>query len=247
MTNIIVGDSIKSIGIYTFDETAWLNNQPNGLIYIGNWFYKYKYIGELKPGFQANLRADTIGIAGGAFEPVKIVLTEVSLPNGLKYIGKYAFQGCCFLENITLPETILSIGEGAFENSVIKEAILPKNLKYLGGYVFMNCNYLLNVTIPKGVTKINPRSFAFCAQLKEVNIYSRLESIETGVFLLCQQLESIIFYSNTVPKITPTTFIFQEDIAPENFKIYVPEINVEKFKSAGGWSVFIQNIFPWSV
>lgn len=231
------GNSLKSIGGSAFDDTLWLYNQPDGMVYFGNWLYKYKHTGEFESSFTANVKADTIGIADNAFYCVP--LTAISLPNGLKYIGKESFKQCYILLNITFPETIISIGEYAFMASGISEAILPNGIQYVGDYAFMYCSGLLNVTIPESLTEFNSYLFADCINLKDIKIYSQLKNINNYVFYECGLLESITFYTNAVPKIALNTFLS----ASTTFNIYVPEDNVDTFKSAEGWNVFSSNVY----
>ena len=42
LTSIEIPNSVTSIGVQAFDNTAWYNNQPNGLVYAGKVAYKYK-------------------------------------------------------------------------------------------------------------------------------------------------------------------------------------------------------------
>ena len=44
LSNITIPDSVTNIRGYAFDDTAWFNNQPDGLIYAGKVAYKYKGI-----------------------------------------------------------------------------------------------------------------------------------------------------------------------------------------------------------
>ena len=58
------------------------------------------------------------------------------LPSGLKEIGDYAFYKSGIRNNIVLPDTITSIGEGAFMSCQFSTLKLPENLSYLGAYAF---------------------------------------------------------------------------------------------------------------
>ena len=42
LTSISIPNSVTSIGYKAFSETPWLNNQPDGCIYINNLLYTYK-------------------------------------------------------------------------------------------------------------------------------------------------------------------------------------------------------------
>ena len=48
LTDITIPDSVTTIGGYALDDTAWYDNQPDGLVYAGKVAYKYK--GEMPEG-----------------------------------------------------------------------------------------------------------------------------------------------------------------------------------------------------
>ncbi|MBQ2263830.1 MAG: leucine-rich repeat domain-containing protein [Oscillospiraceae bacterium] len=65
------------------------------------------------------------------------VLTEITLPDGLKSIGDMAFYGCESLAGITLPEGLDTIGSNAFTGcSSITEFHIPASVTEIGAYAF---------------------------------------------------------------------------------------------------------------
>ena len=86
---------------------------------------------------------------------------SIVLPEGVKEIGKYAFQECKKMTYVSLPTTLQKIGSGAFESCVLLEkAELPENLTEIGANVFYNCNLLADVRIPEQVTYIGENAFS---------------------------------------------------------------------------------------
>ena len=86
---------------------------------------------------------------------------SIVLPEGVKEIGKYAFQECKKMTYVSLPTTLQKIGSGAFESCVLLEkAELPENLTEIGANVFYNCNLLADVRIPELVTYIGENAFS---------------------------------------------------------------------------------------
>ncbi|MFA7065143.1 MAG: leucine-rich repeat domain-containing protein, partial [Bacilli bacterium] len=73
-------------------------------------------------------------------------LTKIDLPDSVKYIGKYAFQNCTNLEEINLNK-VISIEEGAFDNSGLKNIVLT-NVIEMKSNVFKNSIQLETVSIP---------------------------------------------------------------------------------------------------
>ena len=65
---------------------------------------------------------------------------KYSIREGVKVVGNDAFQGCGFLTNIDLPESLTSIGRNAF----------------------WGCDSLTSIIIPNGVTSIGDHAFSKC-------------------------------------------------------------------------------------
>ena len=95
LTSVTIPDSVTSIGSSAFYNTAWYNNQPNGLVYAGKVAYKYKgtcpATVEIKDG--------TLGIAGYAFSNCT-GLTSVTIPDNVTSIGSNALYNCTGLKTI---------------------------------------------------------------------------------------------------------------------------------------------------
>ena len=70
--------------------------------------------------------------------------------------------------SITIPETIVKIGEWSFSGNFITKFVIPKKVTEIGTGAFMD-NRLTHITIPKSVKKIGYR--AFCQNpLKSITI-----------------------------------------------------------------------------
>ncbi len=111
LSQVVIPDSVKQIGHEAFTNTAWLESQPEGVVYAGKIAYAYK-------GVRDSLTAVDIpegicGIADQAFKGCKS-LAEVEISSTVQYIGKEAFGNCHSLEDICIPASVTEIGERAF-------------------------------------------------------------------------------------------------------------------------------------
>ncbi|MBO4501242.1 MAG: leucine-rich repeat domain-containing protein, partial [Clostridia bacterium] len=84
-------------------------------------------------GFE--IRYGTKYISGGAFNNCKWY-TSISIPDTVVSIGDSAFYGCASLESITVPEGVETIGVAAFQSTALQRVYLPSTLKKLGANAF---------------------------------------------------------------------------------------------------------------
>ena len=76
----------------------------------------------------------------------------ITIPKGVKKIGKSAFEGCSSLTSITIPNSVTKIGEGAFslcssQTFIYCKATTPPKLEG-GGIIYTNAS-VLKIYIPK--------------------------------------------------------------------------------------------------
>ena len=201
LTSVTIGIKVTSIGKSAFDNTAWYNNQPDGLVYAGKVAYKYK--GTMPNNTSIVLKEGTLGIAGSAFSGCT-GLTSITIPDSVTSIGSSAFSGCTGLTSVTIPDSVTSIGSSAFYNTawynnqpdglvyVGKVAYnykgeMPSNTSIvlkegtlgIGDSAFFGCKGLTSITIPDSVMSIGEYAFYSCYRLIEVYNKSAL-SITAG-------------------------------------------------------------------
>lgn len=77
-------------------------------------------------------------------------------------IDNNAFHGCEEITQITIPNSLKTIGEQAFEHCVkLNKITLGKGVKTIGDYAFINCKEVKSITIPKNVTAIGDKAFGY--------------------------------------------------------------------------------------
>jgi len=119
-------------------------------------------------------------------------METIFLPEGLRSIGRYAFDDCNRLKIINLPNTVQSLDDSSFANCDSLVSIhLSESLRELPERGFHTCELLDNVVVPEGVTIIREDCFVDCATLSRISLPSTLSILERGVFYLCPSLENI--------------------------------------------------------
>lgn len=190
LNSISVPNTVTNIGSQAFDNTAWFNNQSDGLVYVGSVAYKYK--GTMPNGTSITLRNSTVGIASSAFYNCS-GLTGIYMPTSVKVIGSSAFSGCTSLTNITIPNSVTTIETGTFENCTGLTSInIPNSVTYIDFGAFSNCTGLADVNIPNSVTFIGQRAFYNCSNLSsDIIIPNGVTRIGAGTFYNCSKVTSI--------------------------------------------------------
>ena len=118
------------------------------------------------------------------------------IPSYTEHIGRSAFQGAA-LESVALPEGVTSIEDYAFaRNDRLKEITLPQSLTSIGKAVFFWCTALGKIAIPDGVTSVGDNAFSTCVSLKELALGAELLSAGCGLTEFCVALEKITVSEN---------------------------------------------------
>ena len=146
-------------------------------------------------------------------------ITNVNLPNTLRYISEYAFSYCENLKNIIIPNSVTTIRKGAFfccynlpsiniPNSVtsiegrafydchkLNSIIIPDNVTAIGGGAFSGCTQLATATLSPNITIIEDETFRHCTHLLTIDIPDNVTSIGQVAFHNCWGIETIIIGS----------------------------------------------------
>ena len=121
-------------------------------------------------------------------------LTNIDLPESLTSIGRNAFWGCDSLTSIIIPNGVTSIGDHAFSKcNSLKSIIIPDSVTSIGNYAFLCCDSLTSINIPDGVTSIGECAFYNCNSLTSINIPDSVTSIGYHAFSDCDSLRASIF------------------------------------------------------
>lgn len=182
----VYGASITS-GDYTYtlsdsgEATITKYNGPGGNVVIPAFLDGYPVVSVYGNGY----------LAGGAFYN-RDDIVSVTIPNGVRSIGKGCFNECDNLTVVKMPDTLKSISEYAFYLcSNLVTADIPSSVITIGEWAFSGCKSLAKVNIPVGVTAISRYTFYNCSGLTSVTLPSTLLNIGESAFLNCSKLTSI--------------------------------------------------------
>lgn len=149
--------NLKEIYISSFGRTSpWTKQQleVHEYILLGTTLFLHRS-GERRVLIPADV--ETIGNDSFCDDAVE----ELVIPDGVKAIGRAAFDGCKNLKSIHFPDSLETIDDYAFANcSELKEIVLPKNLKTLGAGTFGGCGSLETVIFPEKLKSIGGDLFS---------------------------------------------------------------------------------------
>lgn len=128
------------------------------------------------------------------------MLAELRLPEGLTYIGPWAFAWDRILgqEDTTLglPSSLQTISTGAFAFvNHHKNLNIPANVTSIGDFAFMCDYYMNNLTFSPGDKKLTIGKAAFFGDnhMKSVDLSNRVAQIDKCAFAGCEMLEEAYF------------------------------------------------------
>ncbi|WP_255326825.1 leucine-rich repeat domain-containing protein [Prevotella sp. ICM33] len=125
---------------------------------------------------------------------------------------KYA--DCSALTSVTFPNSVTTIGKGAFED----------------------CSALTSVTFPNSVTEIGGSAFSGCRSLKNFTFGSGLQSIGQEAFSNCTNITQISSEA-VVPPICDSDAFYL--INKSKCKLIVPKNSLDAYKQADQWKDFL--------
>lgn len=125
-------------------------------------------------------------------------LTSVSIPETVVYVGESAFQGCSKLKEVKIGgATMRRIGKSAFAQCVsLAEINLPSTIVTIGERAFMDCQSMTEIQLPDNVRVIERETFAHCGNLVNPNISPAVEKIDAKAFYGCKKLISLPVLKN---------------------------------------------------
>ena len=134
-------------------------------------------------------------IASHAFEYCAYIV-EISIPNTVTSIGETAFADCSSLKSINLPvnNTYKTISQNTFSGCTnLKGIVIPNQITTIGVNAFRNCKSLSSLEIPASVTAINDMAFYSCNGLRNITFRGENGTVAIGslAFSDCKYLEKV--------------------------------------------------------
>ena len=208
ITAVTIPDGVESLGDFAFEGCDSLTavTIPDSVAVVGEGVFRscagLSTAGPVGSGCDISF-GWTEGIPTNAFWGDE--LTAVTLPDGLRRIGKYAFRGCS-LDSVAIPAGVTEIGEYAFENCGVPSRVDITDLAawcgitfdnqyanplYCAHRLYLNGTEITALVVPEGVAEIGCFAFRGCTALTGVTVPSGVTCIGEGAFDSCTGLTAV--------------------------------------------------------
>lgn len=268
-TTLVITNSVREIGVCSF-----VNDGDLSKVVVLDGVTNICY-----GAFQLNMELMDVEIAGSVktigedvfihdYMPGDIWdnprLGRLVLHEGIETISGGAFNFCQWLGEITIPDSVTTLGEGAFsENSYGAPAItigdgitsvtanafsgcpnckritFGENVTTIEDGAFSGCEKVTELEIPEGVASIGESAFSGCYELRTLSLPDSLVSIGANAFSGCRWLKKLVVPAN-VTEIGDGAFVEADCL----WKIYLPA-SLKPEETEGGETVeFLSRVFP---
>ncbi len=179
--------------------------------------------------------------------PKNLVIPERVTYNGVTYvvrkIGYLAFQYRTF-SSISIPNTVVAIGNNSFLECNVPQVIIPKSVKTIGSEAFAYCK-ATSYVFGDGVESIGNEAFNLYASndLKTLSFPVSLKTIGKKCFC-CEKMTSVSCAAVIPPTLADSTsFYFRTSSKNMVDTLFVPRESVEAYKQSP-WAKKFKYILP---
>ena len=177
LTSITIPEQITEIGDYAFygNPTLKTVNFHAGITRIGMAaFYETQLT-------RVNIPNPDCEIGNSCFSNSQV--GSVTLPQGMKKLGRHVFFYCVNLTSLTLPEGMEEIGMMCFSSCNLTTVNLPSTMVKLDSCALQS-NPFTSINL-KNVKYIGRQAFSMCSNLTSVTSNGKLEEIDGTAFTRC--------------------------------------------------------------
>ena len=238
LTSITIPNSVTSIGNYSFSSCSGLTSVtiPNSVTSIETTAFKgcsgltSIIVEEGNTAYDS--RDNCNAIIKTKTNSLILGCKNTIIPNSVTSIGNGAFYKCSSLTSITIPNSVTSIGWNSFEGSGLTSITIPPSVTDIGVWAFHGCSSLISAIIGDGVKIIYDGAFGSCSSLKTLIIGKNIEDFGHSALIFCNALSDIYCFAENVPSNDRSLG------GGINATLHVPAGSVNAYKATAPWSSF---------
>ena len=190
-TEVVFGDSVTTIGAYSFPNCANLTSVTIGQsvtsidqqAFYGSTKLEALYGKYVSADNRCLIKDNTLMFFASTG------ITEYVIPEGVTVIGDYVFAKATALTSVTISEGVTTIGKYAFNGcTALKKVDMPNSVTTIDNYAFYNCTKLSEVPLSANLTKIGTRAFYNCIALTSLHLPDSVTSVGAEAFMNCEKV-----------------------------------------------------------
>lgn len=156
-------------------------------------------------------------------------ITKVELP-AIKKIEDYAFSECTNLAEVTLNNTIQSVGFDAFSNTAFERE--DDFLDY--GTILIKYNGTAEELVLNDYTRLLPTALGANPNVKTLYLGGKIQKLDENAIMACRSLEKIYLTTDTNVTIAKDSFSYNFELDT----IYVSQNRIENYRKSSTWSAY---------
>lgn len=260
LDTLVIGNSVSYIDHEAFSSSIVKNLTWNARNCSSNGAMYTEYIESVVIG-------DEVEVIPSSFVSYSKI-SNLNIPNSVKYIASSAFVGCNQLASIEVENGNSVYDSRDYCNAIIEKesnsliagcnnTVIPSSVTTIGTSAFQGLTSLITISIPENVDSIARNAFYDCNSLTEVLIPNSVKVIETYAFRNCLNLNNLTI-GKSVTKIGSYAFYGCSRLATitclaktppvlydsytfncyNTAKLQVPHSSIESYQTSEDWSRF---------
>ena len=234
LSDVAIDGNIESIGEAAFEGCANLKrfDVQESVVSIGDNAFS-----DCTALTYFDIPAATVSIGASAFEGCT-GLTSLRFESGseLSDIADRTFYGCTGLLSMSLPESVVGIGESAFYGCTgLLSMNLPENVTTVGKSAFYGCSGLAMMSLGESLETVGESAFQDCSALTDLHLSQAVNSVGNWAFYGCLSLRTVRVDNPEPPVAYANTFSVDTYL---NATLSVPSGSQEAYNMAECWYNF---------
>ena len=164
-------------------------------------------------------------IATYAFEG-NTAIEEVIIPQSITTVGVGAFKNCTALKSVTIDKGVKTIASRAFENTALTDVVVPDSVIAIGHGAFKGCDAMKSITLPFVGANLSDSNNYFGYVFGAISYVSNVDYVPATL--------STVVLSNACTEVPAYSFFGCENITSITFGVMVETIGSSAFQNCTG-------------